>query len=84
MKLKFVITSYSIHYTKLYEASVYDMVYAREGTPLQKEAQSRGHRAANGLGMLVAQGEAAFALWTGQVPPSGVMAASILTESART
>lgn len=59
---------------------VYDMIYGRQETPFLSEANSRGHRVANGLGMLVAQGEAAFVLWTGQTPPSGVMAASILTE----
>ena len=61
-------------------ASVYDMVYGRGKTSLQIEAEKQGHRTADGRGMLVAQGEAAFALWTGQRPPSGVMADSILTE----
>ena len=61
-------------------ACVYDMVYVRGKTPLQTEAEKRVHRTADGRGMLVAQGEAAFVLWTGQEPPSGVMADSILTE----
>jgi shikimate dehydrogenase len=54
-------------------AKVYDMVYSPTGTPLVKEASSAGLRAANGLGMLVAQGERAFEIWTGQKPPDGVM-----------
>lgn len=55
------------------DAKVYDMVYLRSGTPLVKEASACGLRAVNGLGMLVAQGERAFEIWTGQRPPNGVM-----------
>ncbi len=54
-------------------AKVYDMVYICSGTPLLKEASAAGLRAVNGLGMLVAQGERAFEIWTGQKPPEGVM-----------
>lgn len=54
-------------------AKVYDMVYSYSGTPLVKEASATGLRAVNGLGMLVAQGERAFEIWTGQRPPEGVM-----------
>jgi shikimate dehydrogenase len=54
-------------------AKVYDMVYSCTGTPLVKEAAASGLRAVNGLGMLVAQGERAFEIWTGQRPPEGVM-----------
>lgn len=54
-------------------AKVYDMVYSYSATPLVKEASSSGLRAVNGLGMLVAQGERAFEIWTGQRPPEGVM-----------
>lgn len=54
-------------------AKVYDMVYSGAGTPLVKEARASGIHAANGLGMLVAQGERAFTIWTGQKPPQGVM-----------
>lgn len=54
-------------------AKVYDMVYSRTVTPLVVEAAASGRRAANGLGMLVAQGERAFEIWTGQKPPKGVM-----------
>lgn len=65
------------------EAVIYDMVYARGGTPLVRTAGAKGFRAADGLGMLVAQGEAAFALWTGQPPPSGVMRRRILADWER-
>jgi shikimate dehydrogenase len=54
-------------------ASVYDMVYSHSGTPLVTEASAFGLRAVNGLGMLVAQGERAFEIWTGQKSPEGVM-----------
>ncbi len=55
-------------------AAVYDMVYRQNGTPLVKEALKRGHRAADGIGMLAGQGEEAFYLWFGQRPPAGMMA----------
>lgn len=54
-------------------AVVYDMVYAPPVTPLLQEAQRLGLRRANGLGMLAAQGELAFRIWTGSLPPLGLM-----------
>lgn len=54
-------------------STVYDMVYSYSSTPLVKEASQAGLRASNGLGMLVAQGERAFKIWTGQNPPEGIM-----------
>lgn len=54
-------------------AKVYDMVYSSSGTPLVKETSASGLQAVNGLGMLVAQGERAFEIWTGQKPPEGIM-----------
>lgn len=54
-------------------AAVYDMVYAPDVTPLLREAAGRGLNCANGLGMLAAQGELAFRIWTGTLPPPGVM-----------
>ena len=54
-------------------ACVYDMVYNPGVTPLLAAAAARGHRTANGLGMLAAQGEAAFEIWTGVRPPQGFM-----------
>jgi shikimate dehydrogenase len=55
------------------EAVVYDVVYRTPDTPLVMTARELGHRAAGGLGMLIAQGEAAFRIWTGQQPPAGTM-----------
>lgn len=54
-------------------ARVYDMVYAPPVTPLLQEAAGLGLKGANGLGMLAAQGELAFTIWTGVTPPSGLM-----------
>ena len=54
-------------------AKVYDMVYGASATPLVSDASRLGLAAVNGLGMLVAQGERAFKIWTGVKPPSGVM-----------
>ena len=59
------------------ELLVYDMVYAPPVTPLLARARSLGLAAANGLSMLVAQGEAAFALWTGQAAPPGCLAQAL-------
>ena len=56
-------------------AVVYDMIYAPTETPLLGAAKLRGLRFANGLGMLAAQGEGAFTLWTGVIPPQGLMKA---------
>ena len=64
-------------------AMVYDMVYAPIETPLLAAARDKGIRCANGIGMLVAQGEAAFAIWTGQKPPAGVMKKRLLLALAR-
>ena len=54
-------------------ARVYDMIYAPRVTPLLKEAAGLGLKGVNGLGMLAAQGELAFTIWTGVTPPSGLM-----------
>ncbi|MBU5612574.1 shikimate dehydrogenase [Geomonas azotofigens] len=54
-------------------ACVYDMVYAPPVTPLLAQAGALGIPCANGFGMLVAQGEAAFRIWTGATPPRGCM-----------
>lgn len=58
-------------------ARVYDMVYAPPVTPLVYEARVMGLKAANGLGMLAAQGELAFTIWTGEIAPSGVMKSAL-------
>jgi len=53
--------------------AVFDMVYAPESTMLLDQAMKRGLDTADGLGMLAAQGEAAFALWFGHTPEPLVM-----------
>lgn len=62
-----------IDFSYITHAKVYDMVYSRSATPLVKEASEAGFRTVNGLGMLVAQGERAFEIWTGQKAPVDVM-----------
>jgi len=54
-------------------AKVYDMVYSPPVTPLLKDASDAGLACCNGLGMLAAQGELAFTIWTGEIPPPGLM-----------
>lgn len=56
--------------------TVYDMVYRPARTRLMALAEAHGGRSIGGLGMLVRQGAAAFALWTGQQPPVDVMFAA--------
>lgn len=57
--------------------AVYDMVYAPAPTALINEAIASGRRAADGLSMLIAQGEAAFQLWFDRVPEAGAMARAL-------
>jgi shikimate dehydrogenase len=52
---------------------VYDMIYRPAETPLLQTAKAGGCRTANGLGMLLYQGAAAFEIWTGQPAPVAVM-----------
>lgn len=58
---------------------IYDMVYQRGGTPLYRRAQDQGLLVTDGLGMLAAQGERAFSLWTGQKAAPGLMKDRLLT-----
>lgn len=55
------------------DCAVYDMIYVPSETPLLSSARRRGLRCANGLGMLAAQGERSFTIWTGVTPPAEVM-----------
>jgi shikimate dehydrogenase len=56
---------------------VCDLVYAPLETPLLRAARERGLTAMNGLPMLLHQGAASFALWTGQKAPLDVMRAAL-------
>ena len=64
-------------------AFVFDMVYAPPETALLRAARAFGLRASGGLPMLLYQGAAAFALWTGYEAPIAVMRAALSTASAR-
>ena len=52
---------------------VYDMVYNPPETPLLRSAAEAGATVVEGLPMLVYQGAAAWAMWTGQEAPVQVM-----------
>lgn len=56
---------------------VYDMIYRPAETPLLRLANEAGCRTANGLGMLLRQGAAAFELWTRRAAPMDVMKAAL-------
>jgi shikimate 5-dehydrogenase len=51
----------------------YDLVYNPAETRFIREARAAGCQTVGGLRMLVAQAEEQFRLWTGRVPPPGVM-----------
>lgn len=55
------------------EAVVVDVVYRRGGTPWLSAVAERGCRTVDGLGMLLHQGAAALAQWTGTEPPVEAM-----------
>ncbi|MGD0993136.1 MAG: shikimate dehydrogenase [Gemmatimonadales bacterium] len=58
-------------------AAVLDLVYARGGTTLVREARAAGAAAADGRGVLVAQGAAAFRLFLGVEAPVEIMRAAV-------
>lgn len=58
---------------------IYDMVYRQGGTPLYRRAEDQGLLVTDGLGMLAAQGERAFYLWTSQKAAPGLMKDRLLT-----
>jgi len=55
------------------ELFVYDLIYRPIETRLLARAAAAGCRTAGGLGMLVAQGAAAFTIWTGLDAPRRLM-----------
>ena len=62
---------------RLGPAAVLDLVYARGGTPLVRAAREAGAAAADGRGVLVAQGAAAFQRFFGVDAPVEVMRAAV-------
>ncbi len=54
-------------------ALIYDMIYSLSETPLIKKSRARKLFCADGLGMLAAQGEDAFTLWTDIALTNGFM-----------
>lgn len=59
------------------DAVVLDLVYRRDETPLVHAARARGHRAADGLEMLLGQGALSFERWFGVAPDWQAMRASV-------
>lgn len=58
-------------------ACVFDLAYVRGDTAWVRAARGAGHPAADGLGMLVAQGALAFERWFGEAPDREAMWASV-------
>ena len=58
-------------------AVVLDLVVGRNETPLVRTARALGHRAADGLTMLIEQGALAFERWFGSAPDRDVMRQAI-------
>jgi len=58
--------------------AVLDLVYNPLQTRLLQDARQAGARTIDGLGMLVRQGELAFEMWTGCMPPVDLMRAAAL------
>ncbi len=54
-------------------AVVFDLVYRPEVTPWVRACRAAGHRAEDGLRMLLEQGAAAFACWFGEPVPRSAM-----------
>ena len=61
-------------------AAVFDLVYNPPESELLQRSRARGLRASNGLGMLVAQAEIAFARWTGIGDSGPIMRAALAAD----
>ena len=64
-----------------HDAALLDLVVRRDETPVVRAARARGHRAADGLDMLLGQGALAFERWFGIAPDRAVMRASVAREN---
>lgn len=58
---------------------VYDLIYNPKETRLLKTAELKGAKTANGLGMLLYQGAAAFEVWTNQKAPVEIMRKALVS-----
>jgi shikimate dehydrogenase len=58
-------------------AAVLDLAYREGETAWVKAARERGHRAADGLSMLIEQAALAFERWFGVIPDKAVMRAAV-------
>lgn len=63
------------------DAVVVDLVYRRGETPWVRAARAAGHRAADGLEMLLEQGALAFERWLGVPAPRESMRRSVLGDA---
>jgi shikimate dehydrogenase len=59
------------------DCAVFDLAYQQNETPWVSAARKAGHRAADGLGMLIEQGAIAFEMWFGVEPDRTAMWKSI-------
>jgi shikimate dehydrogenase len=59
------------------DAAIIDLVYRRDETAWVRAARARGHRAIDGLPMLIEQGALAFQRWFGIAPDRDVMWRSV-------
>ena len=59
------------------DAAVLDLAYRLNETAFVKDARARGHRAQDGITMLVEQGALAFERWFSTTPDRGAMWAAI-------
>ena len=66
------------------DATVFDVVYNPQETPLVKAARARGATAVSGIGMLVYQGAESFKLWTGRDADVTAMRAALQSALAAT
>jgi shikimate dehydrogenase len=64
-------------------AIVIDLVYGRSETAWVREAKARGHKATDGLAMLLHQGVAAFECWFGEEPDQSVMRRALQEAAGR-
>jgi shikimate dehydrogenase len=64
-------------------AIIVDLVYAPQETSWVRESRARGHRAIDGLSMLLHQGIAAYECWFGEEPDQSAMKQALLQAAGR-